>query len=201
VQISLPGPGGGVWARRTVTEMAAGPLEATGQPLDVALDTGATADGFLCVRGPDGAQRWTRDGRLGLDPGGRLITQAAGLAVLGESGQAIRLDPQAGPVTIDRNGRIRQGNTEAASLRLATFGQPERLAKLGGGLFAAPADLAPTPFRGQVVQGHVEASAVEPTTMLARLIETQRAYEANANMIRFQDQTLNRAVNDIGRIG
>jgi flagellar basal body rod protein FlgG len=32
-------------------------------------------------------------------------------------------------------------------------------------------------------------------------METQRLLEANANLIRTQDQTLGRAVNDVGKIG
>jgi flagellar basal-body rod protein FlgG len=50
------------------------------------------------------------------------------------------------------------------------------------------------------MQGYIETSAVEPTRMLAEMIATQRAYQANANMIKFQDETLGRAVNDIARI-
>lgn len=191
---------GGVWATRTITEFRAGSLDATGQPLDIALSTGPTADGFLGVRGEDGQVLWTRDGRLSLDGSGQLVTQAGRLAVLDDSGQAIVIDPTAGPVEIDDAGCIRQGDTEIARLRLASFEQPALLAKRGGNMFESSPSAPPGAFRGRVVQGHLEASAAEATELLARMIQVQRAYEANANMIRFQDQTLARAVNDIGRI-
>ena len=38
-------------------------------------------------------------------------------------------------------------------------------------------------------------------TELAVLMDAQRQLEANANMIRYQDQTLGRLVNDVGKIG
>jgi flagellar basal body rod protein FlgG len=53
----------------------------------------------------------------------------------------------------------------------------------------------------QVVSEFVERANVDPATELTRLMETQRLLEANANMIRYQDQTLGRLVNDVGRIG
>jgi flagellar basal-body rod protein FlgG len=49
--------------------------------------------------------------------------------------------------------------------------------------------------------GFVERSNVDPATELTTLMETQRQLEANANMIRYQDQTLGRCVNDVGKIG
>lgn len=197
---TLAGLGGGVWARRSLTNFAAGPLETTGQSFDVALDTGATADGFLSVQSADGQQRWTRDGRMTLDRSGRLITQTGGLTVLDSGGKAIELDANAGAITIDEDGRIRQGENEVAALGLASFSNLGGLVKMGGGQFAAGSNAGPEEFHGRVLQGHVENSAAEPTTLLAQMILVQRAYEANANMIRLQDQTLSRAVNDIAKI-
>ena len=46
----------------------------------------------------------------------------------------------------------------------------------------------------------LEKANVDPTTEITRLMETQRLLEANANMIRYQDQSLSRAVNDVGKI-
>lgn len=191
---------GGVWATRTITDFLAGPLDETGQPFDIALDTGERADGFLGVKSADGQLRWTRDGRLTLDASGRLVTQAGGLDVLDESGQPITIDPAGGPVKIDQAGCLRQGDTELAKLKLASFGRPDLLVKQGGNMYAASGSTAPGEFRGRIVQGHLEGSAAVATSLLARMIQVQRAYEANANMIRFQDQTLSRAVNDIGKI-
>ena len=53
----------------------------------------------------------------------------------------------------------------------------------------------------QVRGGYVEQANVEPSTELASLMDAQRQLEANANMIRYQDQTLDKLVNSVGKIG
>ena len=47
----------------------------------------------------------------------------------------------------------------------------------------------------------LEQANCEPTSELAALMDAQRQLEANANMIRCQDQMLNRLVNDVAKIG
>ena len=192
--------GGGVRATRSITEFIAGPLDATGQPFDIALDTGVVADGFLGVQGADGKGRWTRDGRLTLDSAGRLVTQVGRLPVLDEQGQPIVIDPAGGAIAIDEAGRLHQGGSDLARLRLASFDRPDLLTKQGAGQFAAGGTSQPGSFRGRVLQGHLEGSAADATGLLVTMIQVQRAYEANANMIRCQDQTLGLAVNTIAKI-
>jgi flagellar basal body rod protein FlgG len=192
--------GGGAFPSRSITQFVPGRLETSGEPLDIALDTGPVADGFLRVQTADGRERLTRDGRLMMDVGGRLMTRASQLAVLDDGGRPIVLDPAAGPVAIDRTGVISQGSGEAGRLGLARFADPHRLVTMGEGQMAAPPGATPEAFTGNVLQGFVETSAVDPTRMLADMIDTQRAYEANANLIKYQDATLERAVNDIARI-
>jgi len=205
-QSDLPGPaelaalGGGVQVSRTITQLQAGPLDPTGQPFDVALDTGPVADGFLGVSGADGKGRWTRDGRLTLDASGRLVTQAGRHAVLDEAGQPITLDPAVGPMTIDPTGHVRQNNNDVATLKLASFDRPDLLVKQGVCQFQASESAKAAPFRGRVLQGQLEGSAAEPTNLLVQMIQVQRAYEANANMIRYQDETLASAVSQIAKL-
>ncbi len=54
---------------------------------------------------------------------------------------------------------------------------------------------------GSVRSQSLERSNADSTTELAALMDAQRQLEANANMIRYQDQTLARLVNDVGKIG
>ena len=58
-----------------------------------------------------------------------------------------------------------------------------------------------TPIEGVVRSGFVERSNVDPATEMVRLIEAQRQLEANANMIRYQDQATGRLVAEVGKIG
>ncbi len=47
-----------------------GAIEQTGNPLDVAIQ----GDGFLVVQGPNGQERFTRNGSLMLNGSGTLVT-------------------------------------------------------------------------------------------------------------------------------
>ncbi len=48
--------------------------------------------------------------------------------------------------------------------------------------------------------GFVEGSNVNPVLEMVRLIEAQRAYEANSKTLQAEDDATNRAINQVGRI-
>ena len=50
-------------------------------------------------------------------------------------------------------------------------------------------------------QGFLEGSNVEPVKEMVEMLLAFRSYEAGAKAIKAQDETLNRAVNDVGRTG
>ena len=55
--------------RATWIDLSQGPLERTGNPLDVAID----GNGFLVVQTPRG-ERYTRNGALQINNSGELVT-------------------------------------------------------------------------------------------------------------------------------
>ena len=61
-----------------------------------------------------------------------------------------------------------------------------------GGLRGHVAGAAASPRRG--------TDNVDPAAEMTQLMDAQRQLEANANMIKYQDQTLGRLVNDVGKI-
>lgn len=52
----------------------------------------------------------------------------------------------------------------------------------------------------QVRQGYLETSNVNVVREMVDMITAYRAYEASQKAIQAQDQTLNRAVNDVGNV-
>src|SRR3954452_11844127 len=62
-------------------DLSAGALQSTRRDLDVAVQ----GEGFLAVQARDGAEAYTRDGNLSINPDGELTTRG-GLQVLGEGG-------------------------------------------------------------------------------------------------------------------
>lgn len=85
---------------------------------------------------------------------------------------------------------------------LANFRNPEGLRSLGDNVWAetgtsgqALLGLAGTGLFGEVAAGALESSNVELTKELVDLIIAQRAYQANTQTIKVQDEVLQSAVN------
>lgn len=105
-------------------------------------------------------------------------------------------------VTIDDSGvimaRFSNGQSRpAGQVELATFRNPQGLQPLGGNIWAAtyasgdPTVSAPGSGNMGVLQaGALEESNVDLTAELVNMITAQRAYQANAQTIRTQDQVL-----------
>lgn len=191
---TLEGLGGGLLAMPSRIDFSQGGIQETGSPLDVAIQ----GDGFFAVQEQD-QTRLTRDGRFMVNNKGQLVL-TSGQPVLDGNSRPITLAPDA-PVSIDVDGQITQNGQPVA--RLALFDVTDRtgLTKLGGGLLAIPEGQQLQPAPGRFRSNFIEQSNVDPTTEMADLMDTQRQLEANANMIRTQDSTLQLLVNNVGKIG
>ena len=186
---------GGVVETEPYTSFREGPINPTGGTLDVAIQ----GEGFLAVKTPDGV-RYTRDGRLTKNAAGVLVHAASGGAVLDDQGREITLDNASREkIKIDDRGLIRQGQSDVGRISVVDFDDKRSLKKSGQNLFESDAPARPSTV-ASVRQGAIEGSAVDPMTTMVDMIAASRAYELNANLISLQDQSLGRAVNDIGRV-
>ncbi|HMO26800.1 MAG TPA: flagellar basal body rod C-terminal domain-containing protein [Tepidisphaeraceae bacterium] len=157
--------------------------------------------------GQFGETRLTRDGRMLIDNQGFVIagddTQAR---LLGSNQQPIRLQGfSPAELRIDSVGRVLRAGTSEVLATIGVFKPMDPSAVLlpvGNAQMQIWADnTAITPIEGVVRSGFVERSNVDPATEMVRLIEAQRQLEANANMIRYQDQATGRLVAEVGKIG
>src|SRR6185436_5378835 len=82
-------------------DFSTGPLQQTGNPLDLAIE----GEGFFVVQTANG-DAYTRDGRFSLNDLGQVITHN-GDPVLGDGGP-ITTNPNGGPISISREGTISQ---------------------------------------------------------------------------------------------
>jgi flagellar basal-body rod protein FlgF len=184
--------------RSTFHDFEKGPLEQTGNPLDVSVE----GDGFFTVQSPDGqGERYTRNGAFQIDTEGRLVT-GDGLPVLGQSGP-ITVDPQDPSITIAADGSVSNKDGEIGKLKLATFAEPQALVKEGDSLFSAPAGVAPQSVPAgslRVMQGTVEGSNVKPVLEMSRMIEINRAYASLASLIERNDELRKSAVERLADI-
>lgn len=181
--------------RATWHDFGQGPLEQTGNPLDVALE----GDAFLVVQTP-GGERYTRNGALQINSQGQLVTNDGHL-VVGENGP-ITFQPQDQAIMIARDGSVtvREGENvqiEAARgrIRIVSFEAPTMLQKQGSSLFVAPEGVAPqgAPFAG-LRQGVIEKSNVNAVVEMGRMIEVMRTYQSVSTMLQQQGELRRTAI-------
>ena len=184
--------GSGVIVEDTEINFAQGPLKNTGNPLDLAL----AGDGFFAIRTPDG-DRYTRCGAFTRDAEGHLVT-FNGFRVLGANGP---IQLEGGMASIDAGGNILVGDEAVDQLQIVTFDSLGQLQRVGHGLFVAPESAEPQAVEGtEVRQGYLELSNGELSTGLIELMMALRAYQAGQRLFQLQDGTLERLVNEIGRV-
>jgi flagellar basal-body rod protein FlgF len=164
-----------------------GALAPTGSPLDLAL----RGPGFLVVE-RDGAPLLVRGGDLRLDAEGRLVN-AAGDAVLGESGQIVL---ESADVAIAGDGVISAGGKELAKLRVVDVADPSRLVAAAGGGFAYAGELVP--WQGRVVQGALERANVDAAEQTVQLMELTRHAESVQRAISIYDKAMDAGINRLG---
>ena len=175
--------GGGVMVRGDETDHSPGSLKTTGKDTDLAI----RGPGFFVVR-QRGQDLLTRAGAFALSPLGELQTPDGG-SVLNEAGGPTLIDPSQ-PWTVTPDGSILQGGAAQplALVQPVSYGD---LVKQGENMFRPLAPAPPVPPEARdVVHGFLEQSGVNPTREMVALIETSRAFEANVNLIRTQDQML-----------
>lgn len=184
--------GTGTYIDGTWTVHDQGPLQFTGNALDVALN----GEGFFAVQSDDGV-RFTRDGRFMLDGEGRLVT-LAGWPVLDANGAPIVVE--GAEAAIDETGQVWADGAVVGAIAAWSFAEPQWLLREGEGLWAATDEAgAPQPAEPVFLSGYLEQANVNVVSSMVELITAFRAYEANQRVIQAYDQTLGRIVNDLGR--
>lgn len=191
--------GGGVFPSNLGIDLTQSSLQKTGNPTDLALD----GSGFFVVQGEKpGEKSLTRDGRFLVRDDGTLVMATSGRPVLSASGEQIHLSPDASrTIAIDPRGNLTQQGGGSAQIGLTGVSDPTKLMKLGGNLMGVSDPKVLTDINpGTVVrQGNLEQSGVDPIVEMVNMMEGQRAFDANAKMITFQDQTLSQ-LNTIGKV-
>lgn len=174
---------------------------------------------FFTVAGADDSQRYTRNGNFTVNTAGQLVTDD-GYPVIGVNGQAITLTDdidnvvypdvfisETGVLLDPQNGQpIRDADGNNKQLLLTKIEQPNRLVREGTGLFrlndeeAALAQPVAAEDDVTLYQGYLERSNVDSAQALVDMMTALRAYEANQKMVQFYDRSLEKAVNEVGRV-
>lgn len=196
--------GGGLLLGKQRVDTSPGTLEHTSSPLDVSIQ----GDGYFAVRPANGSTAPGAAGDVALTRNGQFMVDGQGYLVLGSdrgqrvmdvNKQPIRVTVDGGPLHIGSDGAVSQGNQSLGQIGVFNVDDASRLQKLGGTLLGYP-DAGGIRRSASPVQAEfLERSNVDPTTELTELMKTQRLLEANAQMIRYQDQTLGKLI-EVGKI-
>ncbi len=183
---------GGAGIKRVVTSFMQGNVRETHRPMDMAIK----GDGFFCVR-VDGGEMYTRDGAFVTDSEGYL-SSAEGHRVVGDMGWVYIGDEE---FQLRSNGEIYSDEYFLDRLKLVTFDRPEELEKVGDNLYRSRDDNTPyIGIQGEVLQGFLEASNINTIKEMVGMISAFRDYEANQKVISAYDETMGKAVNEVGRV-
>lgn len=183
--------GRGLLLDENTLDLSEGSRFETGQDLDLAI----AGDGYFVVQTANG-NAYTRDGRFQVDAEGRLVT-LEGWSVLGENGPiTLGADP---PAILEDGSVVIQG-APLDRLQIVTFPAGTDLRKQAGNLLVAEGGAAPIAAVGRVQQGMLEGANVAIEDNQIQLMATLRAYQFTRDALRANDETLGRAVNEIGRL-
>jgi len=181
---------------RTHIDFREGAVKKTGNPLDMMI----RGSGFFTVMAPDGVG-YTRNGNFSLDADGFLVT-SDGYRAVGRDGY-IRVDTESPlPVRVTDRGEVLQGKEERGTLRIVDFKKPYRLLREGNSLFRPqlPDNPAVESPGYTIRQGFLEGSNVNIVKNMVEMISAFRTYEADQRALLAQDETLDKAVNQVGRV-
>ena len=185
--------GGAVEGDRSHSIHTQGPMQKTGNPLDLAIN----GTGFFKVRDNDGRTLYTRHGAFTLNNAG-LLTLPNGMQVLSLDGEPIEIgDDLRNEVVLDERGRLVVRAEPVAQIAVVDVDARSNLHKLGENLYEALDTVTEAPATLELVPGHLVGSRVSAVREMTALIEANRAYQANAKLISIQDETLGKAISQI----
>lgn len=175
----------------------------------VPLDEETGQAGFLAytVQDDQGEVRYTRNGNFIIDGEG-FITTSKGFYILGTDGEPINVGSE--NFIVRENGEIFRNELNGdwiGQFDVALIPDSGQLVKEGNGLLrydggnaiasAVNNDAVTYQFR----QRFIERSNVDPARAMTEMMSTLRSFEANQQVLKAYDKSLEITVNQIGRIG
>ncbi len=179
-----------------ITFDASGAMTAPSPP-NFTINVGSPPSGATTIGGAG-------DGTVDVTLNATQYSLASSVTTLSQDG---RPAGELASVSVTKEGRIQARYTngdvkDIATVAIATFRNPNALISMGDNMWAASlesgqaaAGIPGSGTRGFISGGSVESSNVDLTAELVNMIIQQRAYQANAQSIRTQDQILQTVIN------
>lgn len=200
----------GVYMQEATPTFKQGNVQETGNKTDIALidvampvneENGKNGSVFYTVM-HQGAICYTRNGNFTLDQQ-KYLTTPGGYYVLDAQGQRIQLNSD--QFTVNNNGDIYENGQFVASLGVAYAENPYALVKESDGMYYSDGGQLPIAnnvpgVQFSLQQGVLEQSNVDPSRTMTDMMTAYRAFEANQKILQAYDRSLEKAVNEVGRI-
>ncbi|RKJ59669.1 flagellar hook-basal body protein [Butyricicoccus sp. 1XD8-22] len=202
----------GVYLQETLANYVQGSLMQTNLTTDVALidgtlpideESGNQGAIFFRLEHPNGGEAYTRNGNFTLDGQGYLVN-GNGYYVLSNEGERIYLPNDDFQVAED--GTITFADVNVAQIGVSFSANPDVLVKQDNGLFLTiDGALLPSAYNQAGVafglkQSYLEGSNVDSAKSMTDLLTAYRAFEANQKVLQAYDQSMQKAVNEIGKV-
>lgn len=188
----------GVKLGEAYTNHTQGSLRQTGNIYNLALE----GKGFFTMSVTDRVGnvdiKYTRNGTFTMTRDGHIV-DTDGNHLMGESGEVI-IPTDAVDVVVDATGGIYADGNYVDTLLIADFEDYNYLLKSGDTMFETVEGALIIPATASVNQGYTEQSNVNVVSEMVEMIAVTRAYEANQKVIQSIDQTLDLAVNSVGKV-
>lgn len=176
----------------TATDFIEGGQEQTGGNLDFALG----GKGFFKIRLFNGGFAYTRNGAFSMDQEGALTLPGVG-RVQGEDGDIFLLSDA---IHTDSAGGIYdEYGEEQNSFTLVDFGDYGKLIKGDNAAFTTGEPELEAPSVN-VTQGYLEQSNVDALKETTSMMESQRAIQNAAQLLKIYDGMMGKAVTEIGKV-
>jgi len=173
---------------------ASGEVVRTDSLFDVAVE----GDSWLGIQTPSGTA-YTRDGRMRMSDTGELQT-LNGYPILDAGNSPIRLDPNAGPPRIARDGTLTQGGQTLGAIGLFKIDEKAKLRRAENS--GVVPDLAAAPVveftKTGMQQGYMERANINPVMEISRLIMVSRAFEAVTASLKDSESSQTDAIRTLG---
>jgi len=169
------------------------PIQGTIQNTGTATDLSISGDGYFVVD-VKGTQNFTRNGSFTIDKDGFLVT-SEGYKILGTTDKPINLGKgtKAAPV-IAADGTVSVDDNPVGQIKVAKIKDAQNISN---SLFSGKSD---GPAKGEIKQGSVERSNVNPMQELVALISAQRSFDSIQQVIKTFDQLASRANTEIAKV-
>ncbi|MGD6816576.1 flagellar hook-basal body protein [Metabacillus sp. 84] len=200
----------GAYVQELVPQFTQGDMKETGLPSDIALleeavpnneETGMKGFLLFAVSLPDGQVRYTRNSHFTLNDQNQLTSQ--GIPVLSTDGTPITVE---GDYEVLADGRIRMNGQEGAQIDVRFAEDVRNLVKENNGLFRTADETGLPSAAGNpnvgysLKQGFIEGSNVDTARAYTEMMTAYRSFEANQKVLQAYDRSLDKAVNEIGRL-